>query len=192
MSISNKGLDPVQYPGKKKTVSTFKLSVDIAPGAMIGHDTWLPAEHDMIDMPFEDLVVTVVYDDTVLIEPQSLTAPIALETQLVDDHNHTEHVLRIVLSGKSEKHTVKFDGTDKDAVATLKVNLSIESLPINYCLEGQPVFFAEGSTDGQNWAEYLAQNGEQRVSFSTPIYSWLIAQQNGIIHDIKQSSQKGL
>lgn len=188
MSTSSK-LDTNLYPGKKYTASKFNLSLIVEPGSMVNWETWIPAResHKLFDMPYEKLTVEAWYDNTILIASSPLSESVILiNVALPDDHETRDHVITIKLSGKADGHTFHYT-EDKMAVGMIKVKLYIEDLPINYCLEGQDVFYATGRDTAQNWAEYMGENGEQRIRLSTPIYTWLVDNHAEIVSEVRQN-----
>jgi hypothetical protein len=187
MSTSSK-LDPTQYPGKQYELSKFNLALTIEPGSMINWKTWIPASqsHKLFDMPYETMTVEAWYDDTRLIASSPLSASvISINVQLPDDHEDVHHIITIKLSGKDSTHTFNYEA-DQLAVGMIKIKLYIEDLPINYCLEGQDVFFADDKVGAQNWAEFMGENGEQHIQISTPIYTWLVDNHAEIVSELKQ------
>ena len=188
MSTSS-NLDPAQYPGKTDTVSKFKLLLTVEPGSMINWKTWTPAaeSHKLFDMPYETLTVEAWYDATKLIASSPLSSSvIIINAELPDDHEDVDHTITIKLMGKNDTHTCSY-AVDQLATAMIKVKLYIEDLPINYCLEGQDVFFADDKVGAQNWAEFMGENGQQHIQVSTPIYTWLINNHAQIVSELKQN-----
>ena len=74
---------------------------------------------------------------------------------LKDDHEITDHALRVILSGKNASHIY-----DDDSVSWLiKIEVYIENLPI--LLEDDAVAI-------------VGENGTTSLSIATPVYRWLL------------------
>lgn len=178
------------FLNKIQNIPVWKLDLTIQPGIMVNYETWVLASEcnnklgQDFTPPWDEMFVEVSYDGVVLFEKQSLSQnKITISHELPDDTKNPDHILKIVLSGKTDNHS--FIYADKTAVtAMIKVQIDIEDLPINLCLENNHVFTSAANGTTSQWSEFIGENGKQIIEINTPIYQWLFQHEQKIIQEM--------
>jgi len=145
--------------GKPVFIPVWELKVIATPIVGINGDVF-PAEvykeRALTMNTAAELQIDVVYDN-IKLDSFDFSNPQPHETivKLKDDHEITDHVLNIILSGKNASHIY-----DDDSVSWLvKLEVYIENLPI--LLEDDAV-------------KIVGENGATTLQLTTPIYRWLL------------------
>jgi len=145
--------------GKPVFVPVWELKVIATPMIGIDGDVF-PAEEYLKRLlrinSADELQIDVLYDNIKLDSFNfSNHQPHETIVKLKDDHEITDHVLNIVLSGKNASHIY-----DDNSVSWLiKLEVYIENLPI--LLEDDTV-------------KMFGENGVTTLQLTTPIYRWLL------------------
>jgi len=97
----------------------------------------------------------------------------------INDDNDGEHTLKIVMSGKSAEHT-KIDTTGnilQDVMLQI-LNFNIDGIDVDRLFQNKIVYTHDfnGSQDKiqDSFYGYMGCNGIISLTFSTPIYLWLL------------------
>jgi len=125
--------------------------------------------------PADNLQIDIVYDTVVLgrvnfpdNHPQEVTF------KLDDELAPTDHTLKFIFSGKTNNHSYHTD-TNVDVSWLLKLELYIENLAVTSMLH----------TDYDTSLDfYVGQNVTHYLPLQTPIYGWLLQNDNRILNSI--------
>lgn len=176
-------------------IPTWRLDLTIEPGIMVNYETWILARDynknagQNFIPAWDEMFIEVFYDNVALLEKQALSQNnIIISCDLLDDTKNTDHVLKIVLSGKIDDHSFIYDNKT-EATTMIRVQINIEDLPINFCLGDTHVFTSESTGDTRQWSEFIGENGKQLVEIKTPIYQWLIQHEQQIIQEMVMLGQ---
>lgn len=129
-----------------------------------------------INHPGQDLCVAVRVDN---IELWKATDPYKGPVEIEINDTEGDHELKIAMSGKQPHHTVVDDQgiITQDAVVEIK-NLAFDSTQINHILIEKSSYEHDyngtGTTIKEKFFGTMGCNGVVRLSFTTPIYIWLL------------------
>lgn len=177
MTISNKTTTtnfsslPAILAGKKINIPTFNLNVVATPLISIAGNICSAETHyeqfSHVMHPADDLQLEIVYDD-ISLESLNFLGNLPQETvlALVDDQLDTDHVLKFIVSGKTDNHSYHTQTKD-DISWLLKLDVYIENLFVGGLL-------MEDAIKEQFDSEfYIGENGTHILAIQTPIYKWL-------------------
>lgn len=175
----------------------WKLDLTIQHGSMIDYETWVTDQNysDHFDQEFDSssqkLYIEIFYDDVILLKKQAVCyETINVSYELLDDIENIDHVLKIVMSGKTDNHSFK-DVNGREIVAMIQVQLRIEDLPINECILDHTTVINSNSSSilTQPWTKFIGVNSEHLISIKTPIYRWLFTHEVKILEEMKRLGQ---
>jgi hypothetical protein len=167
-------LDTLIPKGKVAVVSTWKMNCKISPVITVD-DKILPgsqlANFGEELRNFNDFEITVVYDQQTLYTGSFKgTEAITIDQQFLDDKENIDHVFSIELCGKTDDHSCFY--RDMNVSLAIQIDLSIEDMPLTLTLQ----------TSGINTV--LGENKTQIFNIKTPIYRWLLQNQEYIMTDL--------
>ncbi len=143
------------YPGKKNYSKTAGLEIEFSSGVLIGK-TWYPGDEG-------DLNITIALDGKILCV-QLLSSTITKFVYNFDDTSETtERELTIMLNGHDNGPMLRIHA------------IRIEGLNMRLTMEDSGQCIMRGQTCVPS--EYMGQVGHQSLKFTTPIYPWLLSNQ---------------
>lgn len=166
-------------PGKIPYVKTASLDISISAGTMINQATWVPARdydsyfNSTIPAPYKNLSVTIYLDNQMLLS-STLESTINFHYDFLDTDETTNHCIKIVTNGFSEDQCYFSNGIG-NVSPMIKINsIHIEHLNMANTLEDSGACFQDTANNASASTEYIGQNGNLVLNFSTPIYVWLL------------------
>ena len=170
---------------------SIDLQVDLCLYYLSDGQTWYSVDQytsdpDTTTIPWQDFVVTVTLDDTVLYSgsPTQLTQ---LRHRFQDSSTECR-VFKILVQGVSSKHNTVWPGTDKHGSAALRVNGHIDNIPLNLLM---PKFgkYVVDTGEVKIADDILCENGHQVMEIVTPFYTWLHQNKDQIIWELLAKHQ---
>jgi hypothetical protein len=164
-------------PGKIPYIKRANLKIAISAGIMFDQQRWLPSEYhdavfgDQYPARYDSLVVTVSLNEEILAK-KNLRQPLQIDHDFLDTEEVTEHCLTIAVRGFDQQHYEQSRAFGKP-YPTIKIHcLEIEQLNMMQTIQdlGTCVYHKVPATPSC----YMSQNGYQSLSFTTPIYAWLL------------------
>jgi hypothetical protein len=159
--------------GKIPYIPMWTLDCKISPVIMVDQDV-VPGTR-LLDFGtelknFDEFEITMTYDQQVLYQGNLTSKYISIREQLLDDKEKTDHALCISLAGKTDDHSCFYQ--EKSVSLGIRIDLSIEDVLIN------SVMLESGLT------QVLGENITQTLIIKTPIYRWLLSNQDYIMKDV--------
>lgn len=160
--------------GKILYVPKWTLECTVSPVIMVDQEVVSGnrlAEFGKEIKNFNNFKIDITYDQQSLYTggiDQSI--PIVVSAQLLDDKENTNHLLSIGLSGKTDDHSCFYQG--KSVSLGVKLDLLIESVPMASTLLQVGL------------KNHMGENEIQKLEIKTPIYQWLLSNQEYIMRDI--------
>lgn len=164
-------------PGKIPYIKKASLCVSCSAGMMIDQHRWTTDSEytaEQYQFPYKDIHIQIELDQTVLYSGPA-EKNIDIEHLFEDSESITDHTFKITVSGFKEEHQTYIQDIGNIS-PMIKINgIWIEQLSMRMVLEDHGQCFYEDNPNGQIPSEYIGQNGFQALTFSTPIYPWLLA-----------------
>ena len=160
--------------GKIPYVPTWQMNCKISPVITVD-DTILPGSQ-LLNFGtelknFDEFKVTVTYDQQILYNDFfKNTETIIIDQKFLDDKENTDHVFSVELCGKTDDHSCFYHGTSVSLA--IQIDLSIEDMPLNLTLQTSGIKITMG------------ENNKQNFNIKTPIYQWLLQNQEYIMTDL--------
>ena len=160
--------------GKIPYIPTWRMNCKISPVITAGTSI-LPGDQ-LLNFGkelknFDEFKITVVYDQQTLYSGSfNNTETIIIDQQLLDDKENTDHVFSIELCGKTDDHSCFYH--DTGVSLAIQIDLSIEDIPMNLTLQHSGIKIIMG------------ENKKQSFNIKTPIYRWLLQNQEYIMADL--------
>ena len=170
---------------KPVVVRTAVLAVEMSLGYMLDGTTWYTQQQydqlaDTELIPWDKITITIKLDQTIIFESSiSGTTPITYAFE--DSSSIQPHTLTIQVDGIGDQHRPRWP-TGLNGGAMLKIHsITIEDMDMSLAMPTLGTYVLE---DGSVHipTSLAGSNGVQTLPFSTPIYSWLIANHQAILN----------
>lgn len=126
------------------------------------------------------LLVSFLHNNEVVYQPTEITKLTEIEFDLSDEEG-LEHSIKIIMSGKTEEHTVLDDKTGDIVTDTHLIfnNFSVDEIDIDHILLTKPWpythnFNGTGEETVDEFYDIVGCNGTIEFKFTTPFYIWLL------------------
>ena len=147
-----------------KISPVITLDQEIIPGSR-----WREFAPDIKN--FDDFEITVSYDQQVLYHGKINSDDcILISKQLLDDKENTDHKICISLNGKTDDHSCFYQG--QSVSLAISIDLAIEDVPLGSTLLEAGL------------KNIMGENETQTLVVNTPIYRWLLQNQEYIMADL--------
>jgi hypothetical protein len=160
--------------GKIPYIPTWRMNCKISPVITAGNSV-LPGSQ-LLNFGkelknFDEFKITAAYDQQTLYSGSFTdTETIVIDQQLLDDKENTDHVFSIELCGKTDDHSCFYH--DTSVSLAIQIDLSIEDMPLNLTLQTSGI------------KTIMGENEIQTFNIKTPIYRWLLQNQECIMADL--------
>ena len=173
------------FKNKPVVAKTAALAVKMSLGYMLDGNTWYTQEQynqlpTVVPIPWDEIRIRIKLDQQIIFE--SVIDNLIHVTHVFEDSSSTQtHTLTIQVNGIDEQHRPRWP-SGLNGGAMLKIHsITIEDMDMfwamptlgTYVLEDGSVHIPTG---------LAGSNGVQTLPFSTPIYSWLIANHQAILN----------
>jgi hypothetical protein len=193
-------LDKKNFPGKIDDVQTYQLDFWISPVIVVDHEIYYAkqiqrffgSELDYKLPFFSEMSFKIYLDQDTVFDTKFSELDTLHVTKMINDLECKNHELTFVLQGKNNNHSC-FLGEDKKSVTlSVQLDFKIEDLPTT------TLFYQHGKyiTDEhqvQSAATIMGINGKQVIQLPSPIYPWLLENNQCIISDfVRIQKEKSL
>lgn len=151
--------------GKPNVLYNAEFRLTLQGGSLTSEDQWIE------QFPNGPTVI-IELDGVIIYSGQVKTECVELNFNVVDTANLQEHILKIKLSG--------LDRTEwsNDLNPMLKIlKMQLEQLDLETTFENLANYIHE-SGNVEMGSRYMGCNGHQELTFTTPIYNWLLENYN--------------
>jgi hypothetical protein len=177
----------------RKTERTFcgELDIELEVGCMVNLTEWVPAQHhkqhfgSKIEMPYKFMTPTVMLNEVVLLD-QSIDCQTSIHHQFVD-HNPGAYTLQVGLTGDFERFNHISDSLTVYPMLRIK-GIWIEGLCMHNVWEDLVLCRWDRVVNTEPGTEYMGRPGVQTLVFETPIYQWLLKQDQKSNYFIKEKN----
>jgi hypothetical protein len=147
-----------------KISPVITLDQEIIPGSC-----WKEFAPDIKN--FDDFEITVSYDQQVLYQGKINSDDcVSISEHLLDDKENIDHKICITLHGKTDDHSCFYQG--KSVSLGISIDLAIEDMPLGSTLLEAGL------------KNIMGENETQTLVVNTPIYQWLLQNQEYIMADL--------
>lgn len=160
-------------PGKIPYIKTVSLDIQLEAGSTVNYGHWIPySQHaDAENYCPYNFKFKIIFDDQILFDRYMSTEPVSIHHNFVDTNDTVDHKLSFVLTNLNETHVLYSP--------MLRIHVWIEGLNLTryLCDHGTGVYY--DFSDESYIAGDMGRNGEQSIVLRTPIYPWLLENDQG-------------
>lgn len=163
------------------------LSLELFLGYLRNGDVWYSAseyaEISNDQIPWHDITVTVILDNTVLCSG-SPTDTLILTHNFQDSSQEEFRVFRIEIQGLNHTHNPPWPGTGEPGGAALRIQGHIDHMPLSLLMPKFAKYTVDHDGSANVATEIMGQNGRQTLVIPTPFYSWLHQHRESMIWEL--------
>lgn len=170
---------------KPVVAKTARLTIEMSLGYMLDGTIWHTQEQynqmpKVVPIPWDKIRITIKLDQQIIFESEM--ADLTQLAHVFEDSSSTQdHALTIHVDGIDDQHRPRWP-TGLNGGAMLKIHsITIEDMDMAWAMPTLGTYVLE---DGSVHVPtgLAGSNGVQTLPFSTPIYSWLIANHQAILN----------
>jgi len=158
------------FDNKPIFIPKWNLKILISPGMMIDNK-WSPGAQ--IDM--SSWALNIELDQQCIATINNWESTVEISKHLVDDKVNHQHLLEF-----------KLQGTGNIEHQMIHIRILVEDVDISAVLEHQGVYTLD-NTEVKTGSEFMGEAGIQQLSFTTPIYKWLLDHKEIIVNNYHTS-----
>lgn len=155
-------------PGKIPYIKTVSLDIQLEVGSTIDYKSWIPYDqHKNTENYYPyNFKFKIIFDDQVLFDHFMSPGQKSIHHNFVDTDNTVDHKLSFVLTNLNKSHEIYSP--------MLQIHIWIEGLDLTRYLGNHGTGVNYDLLDEPFIAGNMGRNGEQSMVFQTPIYPWLL------------------
>lgn len=170
---------------KPVVVNIARLDIKMSLGYMLAGTAWHTQEQynqllNVVPIPWDSIQITVQLDQQTIFK-STINNLTQITHEFEDSGNTQDHVLTIQVDGIDDQHRPRWP-TGQSGGAMLKIHsIIIEDMDMFWAMPTLGTYVLE---DGSVHipTSLAGSNGTQTLPFSTPIYSWLIANHQAVLN----------
>lgn len=170
---------------KPVVTKTASVMVEMSLGYMLDGTTWYTQQQynqsiDVVPVPWDKIRITIKLDQQVIFE-SGINDTTQVTYSFEDSSSTQTHTLTIQVNGIDEQHRPRWpSGLNGGAMLKLH-SITIEDMSMEWVMPTLGTYVLE---DGSVHIPtgLAGSNGVQTLPFSTPIYSWLIANHQAVLN----------
>lgn len=169
--------------GKVQQIPKWNLKLVMRPRFMC--DSEQPQEISTNNLPFDHFEIDLTYDRTCLLTHRFTDcAPVIFNASLDDGQQDPEHELCLHLRGADIDNNFMIQG--KTITLGIELDMYIEDIELSWYFNNYDCFFTQ-SQQCKKGTKFMSENGRLLVKLQTPIYTWLLENEQHIVEQYSQN-----
>ena len=155
-------------PGKIPYIKTVSLDIQLEVGSTIDYANWIPYnQHKNTENYYPyNFKFKIIFDDQVLFDYYMSPGQKSIHHNFADTDNIADHKLSFVLTNLNKTHAMYSP--------MLRIHVWVEGLNLTRYLSDHGTGVYYDLLDEPFIAGSMGRNGEQSIVLQTPIYPWLL------------------
>ena len=161
-------------PGKQVKERTWKLTTVLQSGVCVNGGDWI-AGSQKDHVISTNFTLDIVFDNVVLSSHAVTSNQTCVTNILVDTDQINKHILTFRITGKDHSQPVV-----DNIHSAVCLYFYIEDLLFKDCIDTLTQFKVYLTNESKMGTTIIGENGELTLELTTPIYTWLLANQASI------------